>query len=98
VINVIDHPPTRFARAEAATIAEVFPHVAVVAPADYFDGTRGGNFVIAGSDTVLDAATVAGLLVDGETVLVDDEVRAWIADARILVDDFAPADQLLSRP
>ena len=31
-INVIDHPPLGFVRAEAATLAAVFEHVAVLAP------------------------------------------------------------------
>ena len=41
VMNTIDHPPTRFARAELATIAEVFPYVAVVAPGGYLSLERG---------------------------------------------------------
>ena len=31
--NVIDYPPGRFIRAELATVADVFPHVALIAPA-----------------------------------------------------------------
>ena len=30
--NVIDYPPGRFIRAELATVADVFPHVALIAP------------------------------------------------------------------
>jgi len=97
-INVIDHPPTRFAMAEAATIADVFTHVAVVAPADYFDGARGGNFVIAGSDRPFDEGAIGRRLTDGESVILDDDAIAWFMGARVLVDEFAPTDQLLSRP
>ena len=33
-INVIDHPPMGFAKAETATLSTVFEHVAVLAPAE----------------------------------------------------------------
>jgi MFS family permease len=98
VMNLIDHPPLRFARAEVATVASVFDHVVLVAPSDYLDGAAGGNFVVAGSATPFDQARISALVTDGEALLVDGDVAAWAADARILTDDFAPADQLLSRP
>jgi len=98
VMNTIDHPPTRFARAELATIAEVFPHVAVVAPQGYFDVERGGNFVLVGSMQPIDADAIEALVPDGEIALVGDAARAWFNDARPLTDDFAPVDQLISRP
>ncbi len=98
VLNLIDHPPLRFAAAEVATISSVFDHVVVVAPADYLDGAAGGNFVVAGSRAPFDAAMISALVTDGEAVIVDAEVDAWASRGRILTDDFAPADQLLSRP
>ena len=98
VMNLIDHPPLRFARAQVATVASVFDHVALVAPGDYLDGTAGGNFVVAGSRAPFDDGRIAALLTDGEAVLLDGDVTAWASGARILTDDFAPADQLLSRP
>ena len=44
--NVIDYPPDRFIRAELATVADVFPHVALIAPPDALAGETGANFVI----------------------------------------------------
>ena len=42
VLNVIDYPPLRFARAEAATLATRFSQVAVIASRETIDG-RGGR-------------------------------------------------------
>ena len=98
VMNTIDHPPVAFARAELATIADVFPHVAVVAPAEYLDLERGGNFVLVGSMQPIDANAIEALVPDGEIVLVGDAARAWFRDVKPLTDSFAPVDQLISRP
>jgi len=53
--NVIDYPPDRFLRAELATVAAVFPYVALVAPADALAGKTGSNFVIVASKSPLPA-------------------------------------------
>jgi len=98
VMNTIDHPPTRFARAEAATIAEVFPYVAVVAPESYLHLERGGNFVLVGSMRPIDAESIEALVPKGEIALTGDAARAWFAGVRPLTDEFAPVDQLISRP
>ena len=45
-INVIDHPPMAFVKAEAATLAAVFEHVAVLGPADRLAGRTGGNLIL----------------------------------------------------
>lgn len=98
VINVIDHPPANFVRAELATMAAVFEHVAVVAPSAYLDVQRGGNFVLVGSKRPIDAAAVEALVTDGEIALVDADAREWASGGLVLTDSFAPTDQLLSRP
>jgi spermidine synthase len=98
VMNTIDHPPAQFVRAELATIAEVFPHVAVVAPQQYLDLERGGNFVLVGSVHPIDADGIETLVRSGEIVLADAAARSWFSGARPLTDDFAPVDQLISRP
>ena len=98
VMNTIDHPPTRFARAELATIAEVFPYVAVVAPEGYLSLERGGNFVLVGSMTSISPEAIERFVPAGEIVLVGDAARAWFGDANPLTDDLAPVDQLISRP
>jgi len=105
-LNMIDYPPLGFARAELATLADVFAHVGVVAPPERLRGEAGGNFIMVASDEPLpmdavlarnadrgdddEALWTEGSSVDGVTL--DD----FIGDARVLVDDFAPVDQLLN--
>jgi spermidine synthase len=99
-MNLIDYPPNRFARAELATIASVFPHVLVIAPGPFFDAQDGGNFVLVGSKAPIDANAVMrnAFARNGiETALSGDAALAWIGDAAILRDEFAPVDQLMSR-
>lgn len=98
VINVIDYPPASFARAELSTLAEVFDHVAVVAPASYLEGERGGNIILAGSNTPFDASAISEGVSKGELVVVDHEAITWADGAATLTDSFAPTDQLLTRP
>ncbi len=98
-VNVIDRPEAKFARAEAATLIEVFDHVAVFAPEGYFTGARGGNYVIVGSDAPIDVDEVRAALSSRggvEVGLTGDELARFIDDARPLTDDFAPVDQMLS--
>jgi spermidine synthase len=99
-INVIDHPPLGFARAELATLRAVFEHVAVVAPAERLAGEEGGNFVVLGSDTPLPVAEIAernAARGDDDQVLVDPvEIDRWIGGADVLTDEHAPVDQLLT--
>ena len=54
--NVSDGPPLRFARAEAATLAAVFGHVALIAEPGTFRGRRFGNLVAVASDAELPIA------------------------------------------
>lgn len=100
-MNLIDYPPHRFARAELATVAAVFPHVLVIAPQAYLDGDAGGNFVLVGSKVPIDPeAVMAKTIARGsiEVALADDAARSWTGDATVLRDDFAPVDQLIGRP
>ena len=93
LVNVIDYPPTRFAEAEAATLLEVFPHVAVMAPQAALDGLVGDNFVLVGSRRPL---ALPSFDADDGVVLVDAEVQMWAGDAEVLRDDHAPVDQWLA--
>lgn len=98
-VNVIDRPEARFARSEAATLAEVFEHVAIFAPADYFTGRRGGNYVLVGSDQPIDMERVRSALTargGSEIGITGEELGRFIDDARPLIDDFAPVDQMLT--
>ncbi|MGH8872140.1 MAG: fused MFS/spermidine synthase, partial [Acidimicrobiia bacterium] len=98
-INVIDRAELRFARAEAATLTEVFKHVAVFAPADYLAGERGGNFVLAGSNEPIDLDGVQSAIISRggiEQGVAGADLTRFIDGSRPLVDDFAPVDQMLS--
>ena len=103
VVNIIDYPPLRFVRAEAATAGSVFSNVAVIARSSTIGGQNGGTLVLVASDTPLDSAAVeAAIAARNEgaitRVLADPaDVQAFIGDSPILTDDFAPVDQLLGR-
>ncbi len=103
-LNMIDYGPRDFARAELATLAAVFEHVAAFTPAERLgprDDSEGGNFVIVASDSPID---VAGILArnaargDDEAAIstADGSLRAFVGDAAVLIDDDAPVDQLLT--
>ncbi len=99
--NLIDFAPLDFARAELATMREVFPHVAVAAdPATLARGpASGGNIVALGSDAPLDVAALRAALTErGLTwgVLDGADLDAWVGGAMVLTDDHAPVDQLLT--
>jgi len=101
VLNLIDYPPLGFARAETATFAAVFDTVLVIAPPDFLAGEAGGNFVLVGTDGALDDAAVTERIRSrggAEVVLSGAEIDGFVAGARVLRDDFAPVDQLISRP
>jgi spermidine synthase len=95
LLNVIDHGPRDFLRAEVATIADVFAHVAVLERGD----NVGGNHVVIASDRPipLDGITARNRMRARTDVLVSgDALVAFVADAVPLTDDRAPVDQLLT--
>ena len=98
-LNVIDGSPTKFARAEIATVAKVFPNVAVVAPAYAFAGQGAANFIVLASSKPLD---LDALKLRYQAVALDVEIRSgadltkWVHGAKVLTDSFAPVDQLLT--
>lgn len=95
--NLIDGPDLSFIQAMAATLREVWPHVAVISLPERF--TTGGNFVVVASHRPIDAGQVTeenarlGLEV---TVVQGASLDEFVADADVLTDDHAPVDQLLS--
>lgn len=100
MLNLIDYPPLRFLRAQMATLAAVFEHVAVVAPPDLLAGRSGGNFVVVASDRPFDEARIESIsrARQGlEQAAVSVEASRFIADGRVLTDDYAPVDQWLAR-
>ena len=100
VLNIIDHPPMRFARAEVATLAQVFEHVAVVAPPAIVEGELGGNVVLVAGDGPLDVDRMIARIAarqGQEQVLADGAAMSFAAGASVLTDDHAPVDQWLAR-
>ncbi|TQS43308.1 spermidine synthase [Cryptosporangium phraense] len=93
-VNLIDHGRLAFVRAETATIAATFPHVALIGEPDTFGGD-GGNFVVLASRTPLPLTALQPRL-DGMQIKSGDELTRFVGDARVLTDDFAPVDQLVT--
>ncbi len=99
VLNLIDHPPLGFARAEVATLLEEFDEVALTASPDALAGAGGGNLVAVASQAPLRLDAVrAGLRqrATGWGVISGTQLESWTGDAQVLTDDHAPVDQLLS--
>jgi spermidine synthase len=103
VANLIDFPPLGFVRAETATLAERFDHVAVIAGTPTIEGAGGGNVVLVASDAPLDVPAISERIAAwGEPdptsiVQAPDAIEAFVGSAQVLRDDFAPVDQLLGR-
>jgi spermidine synthase len=98
-LNVIDYPPSRFVRAEVATVRAVFAHVALVAPPAALAGREGANFVIIASDAPLPLAPLRerlAALPEPVTMLDGADLATFVGGGRVLTDDYAPVDQLLT--
>ncbi len=102
VANLIDHGTLEFARAEVATLREVFSYVALAGePEDVAadpEPSDGGNLVVVASDRALDLAAIQAVMDErgtGWTLVDGDALDAWVDDAVVLTDDYAPVDQLL---
>ncbi|MFI5839768.1 fused MFS/spermidine synthase [Catenuloplanes sp. NPDC051500] len=99
--NVIDYPPLYFIRAEVATVQDVFPHVALIGPPAALDGKEGANFVIVASAAPLPLAEIRARMAQTATgpvtMLAGAELAEFVDGARVLTDEYAPVDQLLSR-
>jgi spermidine synthase len=98
-LNMIDYGDRLFARAELATLADVFEHVAVFAPqARFGEGSTGGNFIMVASDAPIDVTAILARNEsrgDNEAALTGEDARTFIRDAQVLTDDHAPVDQLI---
>ena len=98
-VNLIDHPPLDFARAELATKRAVFPHVLLLARVPVLAGEDGGNLVAVASREPLPVDRIAAALPVHDLawrVAEGDQLDEFIGDAPVLTDDFAPVDQLLT--
>lgn len=99
-MNVLDHGPKHFLRAEVATVAEVFEYVAILGRADAFEpGGSGGNHVVIASDEPLPIDAIERANRDrrrDDRLLHGAELDDFLGDAQVLTDDYAPVDQLLT--
>ncbi len=98
-VNLIDHPPLDFVRAELATMRAVFPHVLLLARAPVLAGEDGGNVVAVASRRPLPVDAITAALADQDLawqLAEGAELAAFVGDAPVLTDDFAPVDQLLT--
>lgn len=92
LMNVIDGGESGFARAELATLAEQFDHVAAIVPAGGVPEEYPVNQVLLASNAPLPRFRVDDA--DGELLTGAALVR-YVDGARRLTDDFAPVDQLV---
>jgi hypothetical protein len=86
-------------RAELATLQRVFPHVLLLARAPVLAGEDGGNVVAVASQQPLPEEAITAALAGRQLawqVAEGDELAAFVGDAQVLTDDFAPVDQLLT--
>ena len=98
-LNVIDQGPLALLRSQVATLEAVFDHVVLVAPPGLARGDGGGNAVLLASDAPLSEPALADLLDERDaslTVLRGAPLAEFAGDARVLTDDLAPVDQLLT--
>jgi hypothetical protein len=99
-LNMIDQPPLDLVRAEARTLLHVFRHVALIATPEQVAGADGGNFVFLASDAALPVRGLSTLIARGpdqQDVAIGAAFARFAGSGDILTDDYAPADQLITR-
>ena len=86
LMNLIDTPPGRAARRQAATLLDAFAEVVLMAPRAVVAGRRTGNVVLAGADRTLSLARLRARAGAEHEVLAPDEVALLAEGAAILRD------------
>lgn len=100
VVNVADGPGLAFARAQAATVKSVLPHVFAMAETQVLKGRRFGNIVLVGSATPVDTDWLPRLLAGGPhpaKVIDGAEINAFIASSLPVTDATAVPSPLPGR-
>jgi spermidine synthase len=97
-LNLIDHPPDRFARAQVATLLAVFPYVILAGAPETVAGKDGGNHVLIAAKAPLPLDALMDRLAGRSDWVVADPMQttAYADGAQVLTDDYAPVDQLLT--
>ncbi|WP_436536984.1 fused MFS/spermidine synthase [Actinoplanes sp. HUAS TT8] len=99
VLNLIDGPGGALARAEAATLCQVFGDVVILGDPAVLRGERAGNFVMLASDATVPVTRLrAALSAHGATGIGVVRGDRFAGPARVLTDDYAPVDQLIDVP
>lgn len=96
VANIIDGPDESFLRAEAATLREVFPHVAVMRSSFLAEGTTGNAVMVASSSSLDPAAWDDRRRAAGDGGQLVEDLDEYLDGALVLTDRFAPVDQLIA--
>jgi spermidine synthase len=86
LMNLIDTPPGRAARRQAATLLDAFAEVVLMAPRAVVAGRRTGNVVLAAADRTLSLARLRARARGEREVLAPDEVALLAEGAAILRD------------
>jgi MFS family permease len=99
-LNIIDLPPLKLFRAEAATLLAAFTNVRMITFVDKLGRPEGGNIVLFASDGPLPIERRPAAQGEGEGTGTFDHaaVVRLVAGAKPLRDDYAPVDQLETRP
>ncbi|MGA9285380.1 MAG: fused MFS/spermidine synthase [Solirubrobacteraceae bacterium] len=95
-LNMIDYPPLALLRAEAATLLAGFTNVQMVTVPGAGGRPAGGNIVLLASNGKLPATH--GAEADGASLFDRRAVVRLVGGAEALRDDYAPVDQLETRP
>lgn len=100
LVNVADGPGSAFAKAQAATLREVLPHVIAMAEAQVLKGRRFGNFVFVAAPNPIDTDWLPRLLAGGPhpaKVIDGAEFDAFANAGTIVTDETATASPLPER-
>jgi MFS family permease len=95
-LNMIDYPPLSLLRAEAATLLSAFANVRMITGAAPDGRPAGGNEVLLASNGPLPPQH--GPNAEGGTTYNRAAVVRLVGGAKPLRDDYAPVDQLETRP
>jgi MFS family permease len=95
-LNIIDLPPLKLLRAEAATLLTTFTNVRMITFVDKLGRPEGGNIVLFASNAPLPIER--GAAAEGTSTFDHAAVVRLVAGAKPLRDDYAPVDQLETRP
>ena len=95
-VNVIDYPPLNLMGSELATLLDSFSHVWFVAFPDTYGQPAGANAVLFASNQRFPRAT--GSQAEGAISFNQQTAESLAEGKKVLRDDFAPVDQLVTLP